>query len=50
MKIAFAIITMLLGLIFAFLESPTIIPNFMGAIAFFMAGIVVGNCLYRGLK
>ena len=49
MKIALAIITMALGLIFAFSESPTMIPNFLGAIAFMMSGIVVGNCIYRGL-
>ncbi len=41
MKIALAIITMAFGLLFAFSESPTMIPNFLGAIAFLMAGIVV---------
>ena len=50
MKIALAIITMALGLIFAFSESATMIPNFFGAIAFMMAGVVLGNCIYRGLK
>lgn len=43
MKIALAIITMALGLLFAFSESPTMIPNFLGAIAFLMACIVLGN-------
>ena len=50
MKIALAIITMSLGLVFAFSESATMIPNFIGAIAFLMSGIVLGNCIYRGLK
>ena len=50
MKIALAIITMSLGLIFAFSESQTMIPNFLGAIAFMMSGVVLGNCIYRGLK
>ena len=50
MKIALAIIIMSLGLVFAFSESQTMIPNFLGAIAFLMSGIVVGNCIYRGLK
>lgn len=50
MKIAFAIILMAIGLLFAISESPTMIPNFLGVIAFFMAGVVLGNCIYRGLK
>lgn len=52
MKIALAIITMVIGLLFAFSESPTptMIPNFLGAIAFLMSGVVLGNCIYRGLK
>ena len=50
MKMALAIITMSLGLIFAFSESPTMIPNFLGAIAFLMSGVVVGNCIYRRLR
>ena len=50
MKMALAIITMALGLIFAFSEYPTMIPNVLGAISFLMSGIVVGNCIYRGLK
>lgn len=50
MKIALAIITMALGLLFAFSESSSMIPNFLGAIAFLMAGIVLGNCIYRRLK
>ncbi len=50
MKMALAIITMSLGLIFAFSESSSMIPNFLGAIAFLMAGIVLGNCIYSGLK
>ena len=50
MKIALAIITMSIGLLFAFSESATMIPNLLGAIAFLMSGIVVGNCIYRGLK
>lgn len=50
MKIALAIITMALGLIFAFSESATMIPNFLGAIAFMMSGIVVGNCIHRVVK
>lgn len=50
MKIALAIITMAFGLLFAFYESPTMISNFFGVIAFFMAGIVLGNCIYRGWK
>ena len=40
---------MALGLLFAFSESISMIPNFLGAIAFLMAGIVLGNCIYRGL-
>lgn len=47
MKIALAIITMSLGLIFALSESPTMISNFFGVIAFFIAGIVLGNCIHR---
>ncbi len=50
MKIAFAIITMALGLLFAFSESSCMVPNFLGAIAFLMSGIVLGNCIYLGLK
>ena len=50
MKIALAIITMALGLLFAFSESSSMIPNFLGAIAFLMSGIVLGNCIYRRLK
>lgn len=50
MKIALAIITMSLGLLFAFSESPTMIQNFFGAIAFFISGVVLGNCIYRRLK
>ena len=50
MKMALAIITMAFGLLFAFSESSSIIPNFLGAIAFMMAGVVLGNCIYRGLK
>ena len=50
MKMALAIITMALGLIFAFSESATMIPNFFGAIAFLISGIVVGNCIHRELK
>ena len=50
MKISFAIILMAIGLLFAISESQTMIPNFLGVIAFFMAGIVLGNCIYRGLK
>jgi len=50
MKIALAIITMALGLLFAFSESSSMIPNFLGAIAFLMAGIVLGNCIYRWLE
>ena len=50
MKIALAIITMSLGLLFAFSESATMIPNFLGAIAFLISGIVVGNCIYRWLR
>ena len=50
MKIALAIITMAFGLLFAFSESATMIPNFLGAIAFLLSGVVLGNCIYRGLK
>ena len=50
MKIALAIITMAFGLIFALSESGSMIPNFLGAIAFLMSGVVLGNCIYRGLK
>lgn len=50
MKIALAIITMALGLLFAFSKSPTMIQNFFGAIAFFISGVVLGNCIYRRLK
>ena len=50
MKIALAIIIMSLGLVFAFSESSSMIPNFLGAIAFLMSGVVLGNCIYRGLK
>ena len=50
MKMALAIITMSLGLLFAFSESSSMIPNFLGSIAFMMSGIVVGNCIYRGVK
>jgi len=50
MKIALAIITMASGLLFAFSESSSMIPNFLGAIAFLMAGIVLGNCIYRWLE
>jgi hypothetical protein len=50
MKMALAIITMAFGLLFAFSESSSMIPNFLGAIAFMMSGIAVGNCIYRGLK
>ena len=50
MKIALAIITMALGLIFAFSESSSMLPNFFGAIAFMFSGIYVGNFLHRNLK
>lgn len=50
MKIALAINTLTVGLLFAFSESISIIPNFLGAIAFLMAGIVLGNCIYRWLE
>jgi len=50
MKIALAITTMAFGLLFAFSESSSMIPNFLGAIAFLMAGIVLGNCIHRWLK
>ena len=50
MKIALAIITMSIGLLFAFSESSSMIPNFLGAIAFLLSGIVLGNCIYRRLK
>lgn len=50
MKMALAIITMSLGLLFAFSESATMIPNFLGAIAFLMSGVVLGNCIFRELK
>ena len=48
MKIALAI--MFIGIIFAFSESATMIPNFLGAIAFMISGIVVGNCIHRRWK
>ena len=50
MKIALAIITMAFGLLFAFSESSSMIPNFLGSIAFLMSGIVVGNYIYRRLR
>ena len=50
MKMALAIMTMSLGMLFAFSESSSMIPNFLGAIAFLMSGVVLGNCIYRGLK
>ena len=48
MKIALAI--MAIGLLFAFSESATMIPNFFGAIAFLLSGVAVGNCIHRELK
>ena len=48
MKIALAI--MFIGIIFAFSESATMVPNFFGAIAFMFSGIYVGNFLHRNLK
>lgn len=50
MKIALAIITMAFGLLFAFSESSSMIPNFLGSIAFLMSGVVLGNCIFRELK
>ena len=50
MKGNLAIIIMACGLLFAFSESSSMTPNFLGAIAFLMAGIVLGNCIFMGLK
>ena len=46
MKIALAIITMAFGLLFAFSESPTMIPNVLGVIAYIFAGICFGDYIY----
>jgi hypothetical protein len=47
MKIALVMVTMSLGLIFALSESSSMIPNFLGSIAFLMSGVVLGNCIHR---
>jgi hypothetical protein len=47
MKIAFYISCMFIGLVLAFSESSSMVPNFLGAISFFGSCVVLGSEINR---
>jgi hypothetical protein len=47
MKIASYISCMFIGLVLAFSESSSMVPNFLGAIGFFASCVAVGNEINR---